>query len=170
MNNISLHQLGLALALAGTLAACNNNSAPEPAATESAPAATTESVPVATAPAMTPAPGSEPTAATTPIPDSADGIWLAIDQHNAELKTTIANGDLKQVHHHAFAIRDLVAALPAHSPTLPAADQATLQNEIKFVTTLADRLDETGDAEDRAGAQSNYDQMATLLNGITRNK
>ncbi|MEO8161807.1 MAG: hypothetical protein ABI588_10340 [Arenimonas sp.] len=126
--------------------------------------------PAAIAPAIAPAPEGEPAVAATPIPDSADGIWSVIDQHNAELKATIASGDLKDVHRPAFAIRDLVAALPAHSPTLPAASQGKLQNEIKFVSTLAARLDETGDAADRAGAQSSYDQLVTVLNGITRSK
>ena len=66
--------------------------------------------------------------------------------------------------------RDLVAALPAHSPTLAAGDQSKLQGDIKFVSTLADRLDESGDAGDKAGTQASYDQLVQVLTGITRTK
>ena len=104
------------------------------------------------------------------IPATADAIWVEINKHSAELKATIAGGDLKEVHHHAFAIRDLVAALPSHSPQLPAEDAAKLAGEVKFVSTLADRLDESGDAGDKAGAQASFDQLTTVLTGITRTK
>ena len=171
MTNYSLRKLGLSLVLIGTLTACKDGVAPDTASTAPEAAANAEPT-TAPMPEATPAPAmeAEEADAQTAIPDSADAIWLAINQHSGELKTTIATGELKQVHHHAFAIRDLVAALPAHSPTLPADDQAKLEGEVKFVTTLADRLDETGDAADRAGAQANYDKLVTVLNGITRTK
>ena len=102
---------------------------------------------------------AEEEAAPTAIPQTADAIWKALDQQSADLKATISSGGLKDVHHKAFAIRDLVAALPSHSPTLPADDQTKLQGEIKFVATLADRLDAAGDSNDKAGAQDNYDKQ-----------
>ncbi|MEO6172239.1 MAG: hypothetical protein ABIP02_03895 [Arenimonas sp.] len=70
----------------------------------------------------------------------------------------------------AFAIRDLVAALPERSPTLSGEDKIKMENEIKFVSTLADRLDETGDAGDQAGSKANYEKLAAVLTGITRTK
>ena len=161
MNSFSIHSLGLSFVLIAGLTACNSSAPPDAAAT--APAASAE-------PASAPADTGEAEAAATAIPDTADGIWQAINQQSSELKATIASGDLKNVHHQAFAIRDLVAALPAHSPALPAEDQAKLQGEIKFVATLADRLDETGDAGDRAGALADYDKLVAVLDGITRYK
>lgn len=167
MKTIIIKTLGTSLFLFGALAGCKGSQAPDAATASPAPetAAVTTAAP---APAPTPAPEAD--APPMAIPDTADGIWQAIDQHSAELKAAIASGALDTVHHHAFAIRDLVAALPAHSPTLPADDQAKLQSEVKFVSTLAARLDETGDAGDKAGTQANYDKLVTVLNGITRTK
>ena len=170
MNSTALRTIAISLALAGSLGACKGASAPD---ADSAPAAPMAAEPAAAAPmAQTPAPAAEagPEAAPMPIPETADGIWLAIDQHSGELKSTIASGDLKSIHHHALAIRDLVAALPERSPTLSAEDTSKLQGEIKFVATLADRLDTAGDANDQAGAQANFDKLTTVLTGITRTK
>jgi hypothetical protein len=124
---------------------------------------------VAAAEPMATRAGGEAGAATA-IPDSADAIWRAIDQHAAELKATIARGELKAVHRHAFAIRDLVAALPARSPALAADEQAKLAEEVKFVATLAARLDQSGDAGDAAGSQASFEQLSGVLTGITRYK
>jgi hypothetical protein len=155
-----IKSLCLPLLVAGLLAGCGKT--PAPAA----------STPVAAAPtpAALAAPAAEPEAAAQAIPDNADAIWQAIDQKSTELKASIESGSLANVHHHAFAIRDLVAALPAHSPELPPEEQAKLQGEVKFVATLADRLDQTGDAGDKAGAQANYDKLVAVLNSITRHK
>ena len=160
MSTFTPRNAGFTLALIGGLTACQGNAAPD--VTAPAPATVVRPEPISPPPTL----DSE----ATTIPDSADAIWLAINQKSAELKATIANGDMKNVHHQAFAIRDLVAALPSHSPTLPAEDATKLQSEIKFVSTLADRLDETGDAGDRAESQANYDKLVTVLDGITRNK
>lgn len=169
MNILTLRNFGISLALIGSLTACKGGNAPEAASTAQP---TTAAEPASSAPMPETAPvaQAEQEAAPTPIPETADAIWLAIDKQSAELKTAIGGGDLKDVHHKAFAIRDLVAALPDRSPSLPADDQAKLKSEIKFVATLADRLDATGDANDKAGAQANYDKLVTVLNGITRTK
>lgn len=170
MNILTLRNFGFSLALIGSLTACKGGNAPEAASTAQ-PTPAGEVASSAPTPKTAPAAQQvEQEAAPTPIPDTADAIWLAIDKQSAELKTAIGSGDLKDVHHKAFAIRDLVAALPGRSPSLPADEQGKLQNEIKFVATLADRLDATGDANDQAGAQANYDKLVTVLNGITRTK
>lgn len=166
MKMFTVKTLSSSLVLIAMLTGCKGNEAPNTAAEAPAPAVE--------APAAAPAePAVETTTEATeatPIPDTADAIWLAIDQKKTELKASIDGGTLDKVHHQAFAIRDLVAALPSHSPTLPAEDQTKLESEVKFVATLADRLDETGDANDKAGTQENYDKLVTVLNGITRTK
>ena len=154
------------LAVTTLLGGCNASKTPD---TASASPPLLAGSPASAAASTTSAP-AEAEAAPTAIPESADAIWKAVDQQNADLKDTIASGNLKEVHHKAFAIRDLVAALPAHSPSLSADDQTKLQGEIKFVATLADRLDAAGDSNDKACAQSNYDKLVTVLNGITRTK
>ena len=170
MNITTVKTLGATLVLIGALAGCSAGKAPDATSNASVPADQAQvaaAIPAKPA-AATQAPEAE--VASVQIPDTADGIWQAIDQQSAQLKASIQSGSLKDVHHKAFAIRDLVAALPAHSPTLPAEEQAKLQGEIKFVATLADRLDASGDANDKAGAQANYDKLVTVLNGITRTK
>ena len=154
------------LAVVGMLSACTASKAPD-TATEAAPLLAGKSAAIATSTAPA---AIEEEAAPTQIPATTDGIWKAIDQQSADLKAIIATGDLKEVHHKAFAIRDLVAALPSHSPKLPPDDQTKLEGEVKFVATLADRLDAAGDGNDKAGAQDNYDKLAAVLNGITRTK
>jgi hypothetical protein len=99
----------------------------------------------------------------TAIPRTIEGIWQAIDAKSAELKDTIATAHLDQVHHQAFAIRDLVAALPARSSSLPADKLGKVQGGVKFVATLAERLDSTGDANDLAGTKQNYDKLTGVL-------
>lgn len=173
MNLTTVKTIGSTLVLISALTACKGKSETEdtvatatPAA-EMAPAAAPEAMP-AVAPEAMPTVDSE--AVPMAIPETADAIWQEIDKHSAELKATIDSGSLSEVHHHAFAIRDLVAALPTHSPTLPAKEQKKLQGEVKFVSTLADRLDQSGDGNDKAATQSSYDQLVKVLGGITRNK
>ena len=47
------------------------------------------------------------------IPDTVDGILKEIHKHRQELADTVKAKKLADVHHHAFAIRDLAKALPA---------------------------------------------------------
>ena len=167
MNFSIAKNLGLVLVLIGLLSACQSNQHPE---TTSAPP--TPSPTAAATPSEVPAavPTTEADAATTPIPDTLGDLWQAIDAKNAELEATIKNGPLDNVHHQAFALRDLVAALPGKSPSLSVDEKTKLENEVKFVATLAARLDAAGDAGDRADAQANYDKLVGVLNGIARSK
>ncbi len=146
-----------------------NSSAPSPS--------TASATSAAKAPAkdMTPQPATEPAEpaqaeASATIPDSAAEIWSAIDAKNAQLGAIVSNGDLGQAHPLAYAIRDLVAALPGKSTALPQAEQDQLRQGSSFVATLAKRLDATGDANDRAGAQANYAQLQSVLKGLPRGK
>ncbi len=169
MKKLTAITLSSSLVLIAMLTGCKANKAPD-TSTETATPAVEAPVAAPVEPANETTTEATEAAEATAIPDTADAIWLAIDQKKTELKASIDGGTLDKVHHQAFAIRDLVAALPSHSPTLPAEAQAKLENEVNFVATLADRLDETGDAKDKAGTQENYDKLVTVLNGITRTK
>ncbi len=105
----------------------------------------------------------------TVIPGTSAAILQAIDVKSAQLKATIESGKLDDVHHQAFAIRDLVAALPAKSASLPVDKLAKLNGEVKFVATLAERLDATGDAKDLAGTKLNYAKLSTVLTSVRSN-
>ena len=52
------------------------------------------------------------------IPDTPATIWQSIDNQVKALDGLLASGELEEVHYHAFAVRDLVRALPEHSQGL----------------------------------------------------
>ena len=87
-------------------------------------------------PVVAAAKGPERGGGRATIPNTVAGIWHDVKAHEDELGTLIAGKNLENVHEVAFAIRDLVNALPA-----------------KFVADLAHRLDKSGDAKDQAGTE-----------------
>jgi hypothetical protein len=97
------------------------------------------------------------------IPATSSGIWQAIDSHITELHGVTSSGKLDSVHVHAYAVRDLVRALPSESKNLSADALAKVKGESKFVDTLAERLDHTGDANDKAGTESNLQKLEGVL-------
>ena len=101
------------------------------------------------------------------IPATSAAIWQAIDQQSAALNKAIQTGQFAEVHHRAFAIRDLVAALPARSGSLPAGKLAQVKTNAGYVATLAQRLDATGDAKDKTGTESNFRKLQQIL-GVIR--
>lgn len=104
--------------------------------------------------------------AKTVIPATSDAIWLSIDKETEQLATLIQGNKLEEVHHHAFAIRDLVAALPARSASLGADKLAAVKTNSKFVAALAERMDATGDAKDKAGTAANLEKLKGVLKTI----
>ncbi len=111
------------------------------------------------------APAAEVEVRTT-IPSTASEIWKAIGGQIGELKSLIAKGTLKTVHQHAYAVRDLVRALPSHSPSLTADARAKVSAQVKFVDTLATRLDASGDANDKPGTVANLKKLENILTAI----
>ena len=116
-----------------------------------------------------PAHAAEKAVAPVQIPATSEAIWRSIDKETAILDTLIRTGKLEDLHHHAFAIRDLVAALPSRSGALPAEKIAQIKASSKFVATLAERLDAAGDAKDKAGAASNLLKLKGVLKTIRAN-
>ena len=168
---VALRSTALALVLATSLVACSKDTA-----TPSAPSNQAEAA--AAADAVMPTQEAPSAAAAAPaevdapmaIPENVDAIWSEIDKHKAELATVVATGSLAEVHHHAFAIRDLFAAVPAHAAAMSAQDKATMDKNVAFVATLAGRLDSAGDAGDRAGAQAGFAQLAKVIEDTPRTK
>lgn len=112
---------------------------------------------------------AEKAGAQVQIPASSAGIWQAIDEEVEQLDVLIRSGKFEEVHHHAYAIRDLAAALPARSASLPADKLAQVKANNKFVATLAGRLDATGDAKDKAGTGSNFEKLKSVLKALRAN-
>ncbi|MDE1153737.1 MAG: hypothetical protein PW788_14480 [Micavibrio sp.] len=107
--------------------------------------------------------------APTAIPDTPAAIWKSVDAETDEMTKLIKAGTLEELHHHAFAVRDLVAALPDHSATLPADKLAKVKSDSKFVATLASRLDESGDAKDKTASEANLKKLEGVLDMIRAN-
>lgn len=107
--------------------------------------------------------------AATPIPATREAIWQSIDKETERLAAAIQTGKFDEVHHHAFAIRDLVAALPTRSGNVPAEKLAQVKANAKFVATLAERLDASGDAKDKAATEANFQKMKDILKTIRAN-
>ena len=94
------------------------------------------------------------------IPDTTEGIFKAIHEHHMELAETVKNKKLADVHHHAFAIRDLANALPAKA----AADKMKqVEGTVKNIAKLAGDLDESGDANDQAKTEANLKKLDGLI-------
>jgi len=111
----------------------------------------------------------EDKAAAVAIPDTPAAIWQLIDQETAETTKAIQTGALKDLHHHAYTIRDLVAALPDHSSSLPADKVTKVKADAKFVATLAQRLDAAGDSNNKSASVSNFDKLKDVLKQIRAN-
>ena len=93
-------------------------------------------------------------------------IWAQITAEQEKLASAIQNGQLKDVHHLAFGVRDLVVALVDKTHALSASDAATLSGLVDQVKQSAGKLDELGDAGNLSGTQAEYDRMSKLLNPI----
>ena len=100
------------------------------------------------------------------IPDTVAGIWQAVDHETEDMTTEVQSGNLSKLHQHAFAIRDLIAALPARSTSLPPDKLAKVKSDAKFVATLAQRLDAAGDANNKAAAEANFEKLKNVITGI----
>ena len=94
------------------------------------------------------------------IPETADGIMQEIHKHHGELDTVVKSKKLADVHHHAFAIRDLANALPAK---VAADKKARVEGSAKNIAKLAEDLDKTGDANDQAGTEANLKKLDGVL-------
>ncbi|MEO8427332.1 MAG: transporter [Verrucomicrobiota bacterium] len=94
------------------------------------------------------------------IPETVDGILKEIHKHHDELAATVKAKKLADVHHHAFAIRDLAKALPAKAHP---DHKKMVENAVKKVSQLAEDLDKSGDAGDQAKTEANLKKMDAAL-------
>lgn len=84
---------------------------------------------------------------TPELPKTLLGLLISIRDHQQELHEAIEANELEEVHHIAFTVRDLVAALPGKSK-LSGEQKKVLKKSVTRVDSLATMLDEAGDAGD----------------------
>lgn len=99
-------------------------------------------------------------------PETVGAILQAVKAREGELDTLIKTKELGKVHEVAFAIRDLAAALPEKSGQLSAEQQAKLKGNVKYVATLAERLDAAGDAKNQSATEASFKQLQSVLGAI----
>lgn len=99
--------------------------------------------------------------AVTPASDR-DSIWLQIQSEQAKLNAAITSGQLSDVHHLAFGIRDLVIA-DAKLAGAAGHGGAKLDMAVSGVRECADQLDKFGDSGDLSGVQREYSRLESLL-------
>jgi hypothetical protein len=102
----------------------------------------------------------------TKIPATISGIWGAVKEGEANLSAIITDKKLDKVHVAAYAIRDLVNALPDKSTDLPADNLAKVKSYAKYVADLATRLDVSGDAGDQDTTEANFKKLQNFLKSI----
>lgn len=105
----------------------------------------------------------------TQIPKTIPEVWQAIDEHEATIAKLIKGNQLTSIHLHAFAIRDLVQALPGLGGDLTPEKLAAVKQGSGYIDQLAVRLDKTGDANDKEGTLANYNKLQKILEQIRAN-
>lgn len=129
-----------------------------------APAASSQAAPEAAAPSGE-AESGERAETVTPAATVA-GIWTQIGGEQSKLSTAIQNGQLKDVHHLAFGIRDLVVALVDKANAASPTNASRLNGMVEQVKASATKLDELGDAGDLSGTQAEFARLETVLGAI----
>lgn len=94
------------------------------------------------------------------IPDTADGIIAEIHKHHSELAEVVKNNKLGEVHHHAFAIRDLAKALVDKAPE---DKKQRVQGAANNIAKLAEELDKAGDAGDKTKTEANLKKFDAVI-------
>ena len=97
---------------------------------------------------------------------SIAGIWTQIGEEQAKLSAAIGNGQLKDVHHLAFGIRDFVVALADQAKQAVPATAPQLAPLVEQVKASAAKLDELGDAGDLSGTQAENAKLGAILTSI----
>lgn len=96
----------------------------------------------------------------TKIPAAVADVWKEIHKQQARLVSTVAKKDLGEAHDHAFAIRDLVKALPGKvAPEQKAAAEAGS----KEITKLAADIDKSGAARAQKATEAGVKQMGEAV-------
>lgn len=113
-------------------------------------------------PAQKPAPEAESGGHShfTKIPATVELIWKEILKQQGKLASVVAKKDLGEAHDHAFAIRDLVKALPGK---VPAESKAKTEEAAKEITKLAADIDKSGAAGAQKATEANVKKLDSAI-------
>jgi hypothetical protein len=101
----------------------------------------------------------------TKIPATVDEIWKEINKQQGKLVAVVEKKDLGEAHDHAFAIRDLVKALPEK---VSAANKAETEASSKEITKLAADIDKSGAAGAQKATETNVKKMGELVAALEK--
>lgn len=96
----------------------------------------------------------------TKIPATVEEIWKKIHEQQGKLTSVVAQKDLGEAHDHAFAIRDLVKALPAK---VAAELKTTAEAGVKEITKLAADIDKSSAAKAQKATEANVKKMGEAI-------
>lgn len=96
----------------------------------------------------------------TKIPATMPEIWTAIHKQEAKLAAVVRQKDLGEAHDHAFAIRDLVKALPGK---VSAEHKAKTEEAAKGIAKLAADIDKTAAAKAQKATEANVKGLKTAV-------
>ena len=127
--------------------------------------------PVAQQPPAPAAPGSgtvehDESGPTVTPAGTVPEIWAQVQGEQGKLSAAIQNGQLKDVHHLAFGIRDLVVALVDRAGAATPAVAPKLKGMVEQVKASATKLDELGDAGNLSGTQAEAAKLDGVLKTI----
>jgi hypothetical protein len=162
--DVNMRKWGLLAAAATTVAVVILTGCSSKQGQSNAPAAASQPTPQAAPPTAETEHG-ESAEAVTPAA-TLGGIWTQIADEQTKLSAAIQNGQLKDVHHLAFAIRDLVVAAADKANTAAPAGAGKLNRMVEQVKASATKLDELGDAGNLSGTEAEYAKLETVLGAI----
>ena len=96
----------------------------------------------------------------TKIPATVEEIWTAIHKQQTKLAAVVEKKDLGEAHDHAFAIRDLVKALPAK---IAAEHKVKAEESAKEIANLAADIDKSGAAGAQKATEANVKKLETAV-------
>ncbi len=102
----------------------------------------------------------------TKIPATVEEIWKEIQKQQGKLAKVVAAKDLGEAHDHAFAIRDLVKALPGKSS---AENKPKAEDASKTITKLAADIDKSGAAGAQKSTEANVKKLDAAIAALKVN-
>ncbi len=99
----------------------------------------------------------------TKIPATVEEIWAEIHKQEAKLDKVVTAKDLGEAHDHAFAIRDLVKALPGK---VAADNKAAAEEGSKEITKLAAAIDKSGAAGAQKATEENVKKLGAAIKAL----
>lgn len=99
----------------------------------------------------------------TKIPATVEEIWKEIHKQEGTLAKVVAAKDLGEAHDHAFAIRDLVKALPGK---VAADNKIKAEESAKEITKLTADIDKSGAAGAQKATEENVKTLGAAIKAL----